>query len=164
MSDQSLSTARLDMIDAGGRICQLLGYPRSVGQIYGLLYLSIKPLTLDDIVELLGISKGNASLGIRQLASVGGIIQTWIPGDRKDYFTIQPDIIQVIRGALQTLVKPRLTSSGQRLDRMTDSLEADWKSGAITKEEYKLCSERLKQLTQIQNKIESLAPIVEKFL
>jgi hypothetical protein len=50
------------------------------------------------------------------------------------------------------------------LERMTDSLEADWKSGSITKEEYKLCSERLKQLTNIQNKIESLAPFAEKFL
>jgi HTH-type transcriptional regulator, glycine betaine synthesis regulator len=160
----TLSTARLDMIDAGGRICQLLGYPRSVGQIYGLLYLSFKPLTLDDIVELLGISKGNASLGIRQLASVGGIKQTWIPGDRKDYFTIQPDLAHVLRGALQNLVKPRLTSSAHRLARMTDSLEADWKSGAITKEEYKLCSERLKQLSQIQNKIDSLAPLAERFL
>jgi HTH-type transcriptional regulator, glycine betaine synthesis regulator len=162
---QSLtSTTRLEMIDAGGRICQLLGYPRSVGQIYGLLYLSPKPLTLDDIVELLGISKGSASIGIRQLASVGAVTQTWIPGDRKDYFTIQADLVHVLRGALQNLVKPRLTSSGHRLSRMTDSLEADWKSGAISKEEYKLCSERLKQLTNIQGKIESLAPVAEKFL
>jgi hypothetical protein len=61
-------------------------------------------------------------------------------------------------------VKPQLTSSEQRLERMTNSLEADWKSGAISKEEYKLCSERLKQLTNIQNKIESLAPLAEKFL
>ena len=87
---QVLSKTRLDMIEAGGRVCQLLGVPRSTGQIYGLLYLSPKPLSLDDIAEALRISKASASTGTRQLLAWRAIHQVWVHGERRDHFEIEP--------------------------------------------------------------------------
>lgn len=55
------------MIEVSARVCQFLGIRRSTGQIYGLLYLSPKPLTLDEIAESLGISRGSVSTGTRLL-------------------------------------------------------------------------------------------------
>jgi len=52
---------------------QLFGVPKSVGQIYGLLYATPAPLTLADIVERLEISKGSASQGLQLLRSLGAI-------------------------------------------------------------------------------------------
>jgi hypothetical protein len=48
------SQARHEMIEACARLCQLLGVPRSIGQIYGLLYLAVKPQSLDDMVAGMG--------------------------------------------------------------------------------------------------------------
>jgi hypothetical protein len=52
---------------------QVFGVPKSVGQIYGLLYASPEPLSFSDIVERLEISKGSASQGLQLLRSLGAI-------------------------------------------------------------------------------------------
>jgi hypothetical protein len=54
-------------------VVQIFGVPKSVGQIYGLLYASPEPLSFSDIVVRLGISKGSASQGLRLLRSLGAI-------------------------------------------------------------------------------------------
>jgi hypothetical protein len=54
-------------------IVQLFGIPKSVGQIYGLLYASPQPLSLSAITEILAISKGSASQGLQLLRSLGAI-------------------------------------------------------------------------------------------
>lgn len=66
-SPPTLCKTRLDMIEVSARVCQFLGIRRSTGQIYGLLYLSPEPLTLDEIAESLGISRGSVSTGTRLL-------------------------------------------------------------------------------------------------
>lgn len=143
-------------------MCQLLGLPRSTGQIYGLLYLSIKPLSLDDIVEMLGISKASASTGTRQLASWGALRQVWVPGDRRDYFEVVADLGSLIRGSYVNFVKPRLASSQKRLDSMLAGLEEEQQQGALTAEEYRHYAERLKNLSRIQKKMQTLMPFAEK--
>ncbi len=54
-------------------IVQLFGFPKSVGQIYGLLYSSPQPLGLSAITEILAISKGSASQGLQLLRALGAI-------------------------------------------------------------------------------------------
>jgi len=87
----ALSKTRLDMIEVGGRVCQLLGVSRTVGQIYGLLYLSPKPLSLDEIAELLSIGKSTASMGSRQLSAWRAIRPVWIHGERRDLYEVDPE-------------------------------------------------------------------------
>ena len=157
------SKIRLEMIDAGGRLCQLLGLPRSTGQIYGLLYLSLRPLSLDDVVELLGISKASASLGTRQLLSWGAVRQVWIPGNRRDHFEVVADLGNLVRGSYHNFLKPRLASSRQRLDTMASALDAELAQGVISPGEHKLCSERLEKLVRLQKKMQRLTPLAEKF-
>lgn len=52
---------------------QLFGIPKSVGQIYGLLYASSRPLGFWDMVERLGISKGSVSYGMQLLRDLGAV-------------------------------------------------------------------------------------------
>jgi len=152
------------MIDSAGRLSQLIGLPRSTGQIYGLLYLSPKPLSLDDIVELLGISKASASTGTRQLTSLRAIRQIWVPGERRDHFQAEPDVAALLRTGYTEFLKPRLNSSHKRLERMTASLDEDRACGSITEEDYRLCADRLQRFFQIQNKLQMLVPLAEKLL
>ncbi|MFN6016277.1 MAG: GbsR/MarR family transcriptional regulator, partial [Verrucomicrobiota bacterium] len=55
---------------------RVLGLPPSIGEIYGLLFISQAPLSLDDLVKRLKISKGSASQGLRTLKSLGAVRET----------------------------------------------------------------------------------------
>ncbi|MBY4675709.1 GbsR/MarR family transcriptional regulator [Marinobacterium arenosum] len=63
------------------------GFNRTVGQMYALLVVSDKPLNANQIADALNISRGNVSMGLKELQSWQLIQQSHIPGDRKDYFT-----------------------------------------------------------------------------
>ena len=75
-------------MEGAGRIsASLLGILNRVcGQIYALLYLSPEPLSLDDIVAELGVSKGNVSINIRILEDYKLVKKVWVKGTRKDYY------------------------------------------------------------------------------
>jgi DNA-binding transcriptional regulator GbsR (MarR family) len=160
----TLSKTRLEMVEAGGRLCQLLGVPRSSGQIYGLLFLSPKALSLDDIAESLSISKASASTGTRQLLGWRAIRQVWMHGERRDHFEIEPDFSNWIRKSFTDVIKPRLTSSYKRVEKMSVSLDDELAQGLLGREEYKVCSDRLKSFLRLQRKLQALAPLAEKLL
>lgn len=158
----ALSKTRLDMIEVAGRVCQLLGVSRTVGEIYGLLYLSAKPLTLDEIAELLGIGKSTASSGSRQLLQWRAIRLAWVHGERRDLYEADADLANLIRAGYSDFIKPRLASSQRRLESMSSSLEKEFSDGVMSRDEYELCSERLKGLADIQQKIQALIPLADK--
>lgn len=163
-SFQIRSQAWQDMIEACGRMCQILGLPRSTGQIFGLLYFSSKPLSLDRMAKLLGISKGSASMGTRQLAAWGAVRKVWVRGQRRDYYEAISDLGNLIRGSYNNLIKPRFTSSRERLDRLRQNLEKDIQSGAISSEESELLRTRLQTLEKLQRKASQILPLAEKLI
>jgi len=62
-----------ECVEFFAEVVQLFGVPKSVGQIYGVLYASPLPLSFSDIVGQLEISKGSASQGLQLLRSLGAI-------------------------------------------------------------------------------------------
>ena len=73
------------------------GINRTVGQIYALLYVSAEPLCADDIVERLGVSRSNVSMGLRELQAWNLVLLKHLPGDRRDFFTTPDDVWQILR-------------------------------------------------------------------
>lgn len=73
------------------------GINRTVGQIYALLYVSPKPLCADEIVEALGISRSNVSMGLRELQAWNLVLLKHLPDDRRDFFTTPDDVWQILR-------------------------------------------------------------------
>jgi DNA-binding transcriptional regulator GbsR (MarR family) len=63
-----------------------------MGRTVGLLIISQDPQSLDDMVEMLEMSKGPISQICRRLKERGLIKKVWIPGDRKDYYKAADDI------------------------------------------------------------------------
>ena len=86
-----------------GEMGSRLGINRTVGQIYALLYASPEPLSAEDIVERLGLSRSNVSIGLKELQSWNLVCLVHRPGDRRDYFTAPDDVWQIVR----TLVEER---------------------------------------------------------
>jgi DNA-binding transcriptional regulator GbsR (MarR family) len=74
-----------------------------VGQIYALLFVAERPLNADEIVERLGVSRSNVSMGLKELQAWNLVRLQHMPGDRRDYFATPEDIWQIVR----TLVEER---------------------------------------------------------
>jgi DNA-binding transcriptional regulator GbsR (MarR family) len=100
MGDQ-LHDVREGMMETLGRITGFWGFSKIMGQLYGLLYLSPKPLTLDEMAEGLSTSKGNVSINIRALERWNMVRRVWVKGDRKDYYEAETDFWKIIRGVLK---------------------------------------------------------------
>ena len=73
------------------------GISRTVGQIYALLMMTERPLNADEIVDALGISRSNASMGIKELQSWRIIKHVHFQGDRKEYYSTPDDIWEIAR-------------------------------------------------------------------
>ncbi len=79
------------------------GINRTDGQIYAVLFVSERPLCADEMVERLGISRSNVSMGLKELQSWNLLRQRQIQGDRREFFTTPDDIYAIVR----TLVDER---------------------------------------------------------
>ncbi|MDX6766287.1 MAG: hypothetical protein SFU85_05810 [Candidatus Methylacidiphilales bacterium] len=159
MNDQD-TAIRERFIDLGSRSAQRLGLPRSLGQIYAVLYLSPRPLSLHDLMDALHISKGNASMGVRQLKSWGALEQVWVKGDRRDYYQANPDFRQVLRHLLGALIRPRLESTSRQLEEMQVLVSARGAKGA----DSEFIQGRLTKLHQFETRIRKILPLAEKLL
>lgn len=93
VSPMNLQQARDNSIESAGKIsANMLGMVSKVGgQIYALLFLARNPMSLDEIMKILQLSKGNISVNIRMLESVGLVRKVWVKGTRKDYYEAARD-------------------------------------------------------------------------
>ncbi len=95
-------------VSAAGEIAELFTFNRSIGQLYGYLYLSHRSVPLEEIAKACRMSKGNASLHLRTLESWGAVQRSWQPGTRKDYYTANTNLKQLAIRRLQSGVSRRL--------------------------------------------------------
>ncbi|RYE55183.1 MAG: ArsR family transcriptional regulator [Sphingobacteriales bacterium] len=79
-------------IETWGTLGSQWGVNKSIAQIQALLLISPKPISTDDIMEELKISRGNVNMSIRQLLDWGIIYKKGIPGDRKEYFIAEKNV------------------------------------------------------------------------
>ena len=87
-----LQTSKQKFIDTWGSLGSEWGINRSVAQVHALLLVSSEPVSTDEVMEALTISRGNANMSLRQLMDYGIIYKKVIPGDRKEYYVAEKDI------------------------------------------------------------------------
>ncbi|WEK37615.1 MAG: transcriptional regulator [Candidatus Pseudobacter hemicellulosilyticus] len=90
-----LADARQQFIASWGKFATEWGINRTMAQIHALLLVSADPLSQDDIMEQLSISRGNTNMNIRELIDWGLVDRVLIPGQRKEYFTAEKDVWKV---------------------------------------------------------------------
>jgi len=88
---QAKDTAQ-QFVEAWGAMGALWGINRSVARVHALLMATEDPLSLDEIAEKLQISKGNASMSLRELRTFGVVRQIEVPADRRDFYVTEPDV------------------------------------------------------------------------
>lgn len=79
-------------VEAWGAMGSLWGINRSVARVHALLMANEEPLSLEQIAAQLKMSKGNASMSLRELRTFGVVRQVEVPGDRRDFYVTEPDV------------------------------------------------------------------------
>jgi len=89
--------AKGELIQAWGTLGQSWGLNKTMAQIHALLMVSTKPLSTEDIMQDLNISRGNANMNIRALLEWGIVERVLVPGERKEYFKSEKDVWTLAR-------------------------------------------------------------------
>ncbi|MBR9914123.1 MAG: ArsR family transcriptional regulator [Algicola sp.] len=89
--------AKIKFVSTWGSLGSLWGINKAMAQIQALLFVATKPLSMEDIMEELKISRGNTSMNLRQLMDWGIVTKEIIPGERKEYFTTEKDVQELTR-------------------------------------------------------------------
>lgn len=114
-----ITEARQQFISSWGAFGTHWGINRTMAQIHALLLISPDPMTQDDIMEELNISRGNTNMNIRELIDWGLVERVLLPGERKEYFSAEKDMWKVIR----QIVKERKKRELEPMLKLLDQLE-----------------------------------------
>jgi DNA-binding transcriptional ArsR family regulator len=167
-------------------VVQVFGVPKSVGQIYGLLYASPEPLSFSDIVERLDISKGSASQGLQLLRSLGAIkvadvkrcLQSgrlnaggaWelnalrlplkagdVDASRRIVYEPELSLRRLVSGVMQQRISPLAVAGTDRLGRLRELAESDGEA-----RDFYL--DRVKQLETWRRRLRTVLPVLNLLL
>jgi DNA-binding transcriptional regulator GbsR (MarR family) len=118
-----LSAFQLESVALFIHIFGALSLPRSIGEIYGLLFSTPEPLSLDDVQTRLRLSRGSASEGLRWLRSLGAVNQVYLPGIRKEHFIAETSLRKLASGYLRDRIDPHLENGPNRLSVLESSID-----------------------------------------
>lgn len=148
---------RDSVIETMGRISFFWGFSKIMGQLYGLLYLSPNPLTLDSMAESLSISKGNVSINVRNLLRWNMAKEVWVKGDRKDYYEAETDFWKIIRGVLKEREKREFDQALSSIGNLRKKTKALQKTTRDT--EVAFTEERLKELEDFISNMDKIVSV-----
>lgn len=84
-------------IEAWGKMASDWGINRTMAQVHALLMVSPRNLTADEVMEQLDISRGNANMNLRALMDWGLVHKKLVPGERKEFFIAEKDMMTVVK-------------------------------------------------------------------
>ena len=153
-----LSPLETEVIDMFVQISRILALPKSNGEIYGLLFISPRPLSMDDLILRLRLSKGSASQGLKFLRQIGAIKTVYVAADRRDHYEPEMELRNLLVGFLKEKMSPHFEKGQMRLNRMEDYL-----AGMPRKEREQVAS-RVETLRRWEKTGRKLLPIFLKIL
>jgi DNA-binding transcriptional regulator GbsR (MarR family) len=115
-----LTEAKQQFISSWGAFGTHWGINRTMAQIHALLLISPDPMTQDDIMEELDISRGNTNMNIRELINWRLVERVLLPGERKEYFSAEKDIWKVVKQIVKERKKRELEPMLQLLDKLEE--------------------------------------------
>jgi DNA-binding transcriptional regulator GbsR (MarR family) len=144
------------LISVFSELADLFGNPRSHGQVYGILFSSPVPLTMEEITNRIGISMGSVSLGLRALEELGAVERQ--ANGRSGLYVARLELKTLISGFVRQRLIPRLAKSNGTLKDLSSLLDQ------IPAAEAKEAGFRLQRVTQWHTRAAQFLPLAEKLL
>lgn len=113
-----LSRVEVEVIDLFVQFSRVLGQPRSVAEIYGLLFISELPMAMDELIERLHLSKGSASQRLNFLRDLGAVRMVYVAGDRRAHYEAVAELRHLAARMLNKHVAPQFAGGDERLNRI----------------------------------------------
>jgi len=155
-----LSQLKQDFTEGLSQISRFWGFPKGMGAIFAVLYISPTPLSLDEIVQQTGLTKGAISTEVRTLARMGLVHRSSKLADRKDYYEAESDFYKSIRSILKERQNSEFDSAIRSVQETLNELESGSVSG--DEAEVQFVRERIKALQEFFNAIDTLSSAVIK--
>lgn len=133
-------------------MADVLSVPRSIAQIYGLLYISAQPLRFSDIESRLSLSKGSVSEGLSFLKENGMVLSTRAKGSRAETWTVAPSLAAAIVDLLRRRLQPALEQTTPELRALRDEAAAAGLPADV--------QERLSRLSRWNDRALELLPLL----
>ncbi|MFD2509280.1 GbsR/MarR family transcriptional regulator [Halalkalibacter alkalisediminis] len=144
--NEKLEKTRARFIDSMAQNMNLYGITPSVGRLYGLLYYSEEPMTLDCMKDELGMSKTSMSTSVRQLQELNMVEKVWKKGTRKDLYTSVDDWYETFADLFSIKWRNGITLNMTTIHKCLkelDELLEDEQTSIETKEAVKIDKEKL---------------------
>ena len=123
-----LAEAKEKYIQTWGTLATNWGINRTMAQVHALLLAEGKPLSTDEVMELLQISRGNANMNLRLLIEWGIVRKELLKGDRKEYFVAERDMWflfkQLVKERKKREIEPVINAIGELKNIDEKTLEA----------------------------------------
>jgi len=157
---KKLTQLKQEFTEGLSQISRFWGFPKGMGAIFAVLYLSPEPLSLNEIVEQTGLTKGAISTEVRTLARMGLVHRSSKLADRKDYYEAETDFYKSIR----SILKERQNSEFDRALRSVQESLTELESGSVVGDEAQVefIRERIKALQDFFNAFDTLTSAVIK--
>lgn len=163
--NKKLELAEDKFIERIGNLCSKFGLNDFIAQLYAVLYLSNRPLSLDELSEKLKASKGNTSINIRELERWGAVRRVWVKGSRKDFYEVELDLKKIIGERIRTSFHKHMLEVSNMLDEFNELVKSA--SGDLTEEEGKIVKTyelRLKKIDELREITSNALSLAEKIL
>ena len=155
---QSLTKIKREFTEGLSQISRFWGFPKGMGAIFAVLYLSPTPLSLDEIVAETGLTKGAISTEIRALARMGLVHRSTKLGDRKDYYSAETDFYAAIKSILKERQNSEFDRAVGSVKAALTALDENWVDNA----DWKFVYARVQALQEFFDAIDSMAKAVIK--
>lgn len=126
---RNLAKLELDVLDLFGQFSKALGYPKSIGEIYGILYLADGAMSMGEIVDKMGLSLGSVSQGLKVLKVLNAISVRHSDSARKDLFTAKTDFGHFLVCFLNDRVQPGVQALRDAIERIRSQASRDLACG-----------------------------------
>jgi DNA-binding transcriptional regulator GbsR (MarR family) len=156
----TLPQLKQDFTEGLSQISRFWGFPKGMGAIFAVLYLSPVPLPLDEIVSQTGLTKGAVSTEVRTLARMGLVHRSSKLADRKDYYEAESDFYKSIRSILKERQNSEFDSAVRSVGETLAKLNAGEVSG--DSEEINFIRQRVQALQEFFDALDSLTRAVVK--
>jgi DNA-binding transcriptional regulator GbsR (MarR family) len=153
---EGLQKAQDIFLERINQICREYGLNNIMAQLYAVLYLSNKSLSLNEMAERLKISKGSVSINIRALERYGVVRRVWVKGSRKDYYEAETDISRVILDRIKSMASRRLSEIQNMINAVDHSLNSVNPKNIQEKESAEIFKQRIAELKKLYQKAQSL--------
>jgi DNA-binding transcriptional regulator GbsR (MarR family) len=116
--------AKNKFVQTWGALGSQWGINKTMAQIHAFLMVSYEPVSMENIMEELQISRGNASMNLRALMDWGIVYKEYKAGERREFFTAEKDLdelaVKISKERSKREIKPAL-----KVLKEVSSIEAD---------------------------------------